>query len=127
MPLIKVHMRGGKTKEHKKAVLDGIHNALVSAFKIPEKDRKQLLTEYDAEHFDGGDENFTIVEIMAFEGRSKDAKRQLYKDTVANICGSTKLQPTDIFIIVNDIPKDNWGIRGGQMASEVNIGFKIDV
>jgi phenylpyruvate tautomerase PptA (4-oxalocrotonate tautomerase family) len=127
MPLIKVHMRDGKTKEHKKAVLDGIHNALVSAFKIPDKDRTQLLAEYDAEHFDGRDENYTVVEIVAFEGRSKDAKRQLYKEIVGNICGSTKLQPTDIFIIVNDIPKDNWGIRGGQMASEVNIGFKIDV
>lgn len=127
MPLIKVHMRDTKTKEHKKAVLDGIHSALVSAFKIPEKDRTQLLTEYDAEHFDGRDENYTIVEIMAFEGRSKDAKRQLYKEIVENVCNTTKLQPTDIFIIVNDIPKDNWGIRGGQMASEVNIGFKIDV
>ena len=38
-----------------------------------------------------------------------------------------KLQSVDIFIIVNDASKDNWGIRGGQMASEVNIGFKIDV
>lgn len=127
MPLIKVHIRDGKTKEHKKALLDGIHNALVSAFKIPEKDRTMLLTEYDAEHFDGRDENFTIVEITAFAGRSKDAKRQLYKEIVENVTKTTALNPTDIFIIVNDIPKDNWGIRGGQMASEVDLGFKIDV
>ena len=127
MPLIKVHMRDGKTKEHKKAVLDGVYNALVSAFKISEKDRTQLLTEYDAEHFDGRDENYTIVEIMVFEGRSKDAKKRLYKEIVESVCNTTKLQPTDICIIVNDIPKDNWGIRGGQMASEVDFGFKIDV
>ena len=127
MPLIKVHIRDGKTKDHKKAVLDGIHKALVSAFEIPEKDRTMLLTEYAAEHFDGRDENFTIVEIMAFAGRSKDAKKQLYKEIVDNVSQTTTLNPTDIFIIVNDIPQDNWGIRGGQMASDVNLGFKTDI
>ena len=127
MPLIKVHIRDGKTKDHKKAVLDGIHKALVSAFEIPEKDRTMLLTEYAAEHFDGRDVNFTIVEIMAFAGRSKDAKKQLYKEIVDNVSQTTTLNPTDIFIIVNDIPQDNWGIRGGQMASDVNLGFKTDI
>ena len=33
----------------------------------------------------------------------------------------------DIFIVLNDIPLDNWGIRGGVPASEVDIGFKVDV
>ena len=127
MPLVKIHMREGKTDAHKQAVKDGVHKALVSAFKIPERDRTILLNEYDAMHFDGRDENFTIVEVVAFAGRSKEAKKQLYKEIVANICGATKLQPADIFIIVNDIPKDNWGIRGGQMASDVDLGFKIDV
>ncbi len=127
MPLIKIHMRDGKEKQHKRALLDGVHQALVSAFKIPKNDRTILLTEYDAEHFDGRDENFTIVEVIAFAGRTKDAKRELYKKIVENVCKTTKLAPTDIFIIINDIPKDNWGIRGGQMASEVDIGFKTDV
>ncbi len=128
MPLVKVHMRGGKSKEHKKVVLDGVHLALMSAFKIPVNDRILLLSEYDAEHFDGRDENFTIVEILAYSGRTKDMKKQLYRDIVKNLCKSaTNLQPTDIFIILNDIPKENWGIRGGLMASEVDMGFKPDV
>jgi 4-oxalocrotonate tautomerase family enzyme len=127
MPLIKIHMRDGKGKEHKKAVLDGVHKALVSAFKIPVNDRTMLLSEYDTEHFDGRDENFTIVEIMAFSGRTKDAKKELYRKIVENVCKGTKLAAADIFIIINDIPKDNWGIRGGLMASEVDLGFKVDV
>lgn len=122
MPLIKIHMRDGKTKEQRKAIMDGAHAALVSAYKIPVNDRTILLSEYDADHFDGRDENFTIVEILAYSGRTKDIKRDLYKKVVENLCKGSKLVPTDIFVVVNDIPKDNWGIRGGLMASEVDLG-----
>jgi hypothetical protein len=30
-------------------------------------------------------------------------------------------------IILLEPPMDNWGIRGGKPASEVDLGFKIDV
>ena len=49
-------------------------------------------------------------------------KRDLFKKIVENVCKGSKLVPTDIFVVVNDIPKDNWGIRGGLMASEVDLG-----
>jgi 4-oxalocrotonate tautomerase family enzyme len=127
MPLVKIHMRDGKDKEHKKAVLDGVHKALVSAFKIPVNDRTLLLSEYDADHFDGRDINFTIVEIIAFSGRTKEMKKDLYQKIVENVSKTTKLVPTDIFIVINDIPKENWGIRGGQMASEMDLGMNPEV
>ena len=38
-PLIKIEIRKGKSAEYKKAILDGVHKALVDAFKIPENDR----------------------------------------------------------------------------------------
>jgi PBP1b-binding outer membrane lipoprotein LpoB len=34
---------------------------------------------------------------------------------------------TDVLIVINEPPLKNWGISGGKPASEVNIGFKIDV
>ena len=126
MPLVKIHMRDGKDKEHKKAVLDGVHKALVSAFRIPVNDRTLLLYEYDADHFDGRDLNFTIVEISAFSGRTKDMKKSLYQKIVENVSKTTNLQPTDIFIVLHDVPKDNWGIRGGQMASAVDLGVTVE-
>jgi phenylpyruvate tautomerase PptA (4-oxalocrotonate tautomerase family) len=33
----------------------------------------------------------------------------------------------DIKIILLEVPLQNWGIRGGVPASEIDIGFKIDV
>ena len=33
--------------------------------------------------------------------------------------------PTDVFVVLHEPPMDNWGIRGGQMASEVDLGFEV--
>ncbi|HCS20286.1 MAG TPA: hypothetical protein DIW47_06940 [Bacteroidetes bacterium] len=33
----------------------------------------------------------------------------------------------DITIVVYELPMENWGIRGGKPANEVNLGFKVDV
>jgi hypothetical protein len=45
MQLVKVEIFKGKTKEYKEALLDGIHDALLTAFKIPMDDRTQRLYE----------------------------------------------------------------------------------
>jgi hypothetical protein len=29
--------------------------------------------------------------------------------------------------VLNEVPLENWGIRGGQPASEVDLGFKVNV
>jgi len=47
MPLVKIEIRKGKPVEYKKALLDGIHDALVQTIKIPEHDRFQRLYELD--------------------------------------------------------------------------------
>ena len=52
MPLVKVEIFSGKTKDYKKALLDSIHSALVEAFKIPEYDRMQRLYELDKDNFE---------------------------------------------------------------------------
>jgi phenylpyruvate tautomerase PptA (4-oxalocrotonate tautomerase family) len=30
-------------------------------------------------------------------------------------------------ILLREIPKENWGIRGGQAGCEVELGFKVEV
>ena len=74
----------------------------------------------------GKTENYTFVEITLFPGRSLDAKRTLYRSIVRRF-GEFGIAPSDIFIVLNEPPLDNWGIRGGVPASEVDLGFKLDV
>lgn len=130
MPLVKVEIINGKSAEYKKAVLDGIHSALVEAFKIPDDDRMQRLYELDKENFETAPtktDQFTLIEITAFKGRSLEAKKCLYTSIVDNLAKEPGISGTDITIVIHEPSLENWGIWGGKPASEVNLGFKIDV
>lgn len=74
----------------------------------------------------GISEKYTFVEITAFPGRSSRAKRSLYQAIVHRL-GPLGIPPNDILIIVVEPPMENWGIRGGHPASEVDLGYKTDV
>ena len=130
MPIIRIEIIAGKSAEYKKAVLDGVHNALMEAFRIPDTDRIQIITEHLPEDFERKSEHsdrFTLIEISAFAGRSIDAKRRLYTAIVNNLKTNPGIESSDVFILVNEQPLDNWGVRGGKPASEIDFGFKIDV
>ena len=130
MPLVRITIRSGQSAAYKKELLDGIHKALIQAFKIPEHDRYQILHELGPEHFEtppAKTEKVTMIEITAFKGRSNEAKKQLYQVMVENLAKNPGINGEDIMIIIHEPPLENWGIRGGKPASEVQLGFKVDV
>ncbi|MGC7845691.1 tautomerase family protein [Desulforudis sp. 1088] len=130
MPLVRIEMRAGKPAAYKKAVLDGVHEALVQAIKIPDHDRNQRLYELDADHFEISptkSENAVIIEIVMFKGRSAEAKKRLFQAVVANLGKNPGIDGNDIIIVLHEPPLENWGIRGGKPANEVNLGFNIKV
>lgn len=129
MPLVKVEILEGKSKEYKRALLDGIHKALVDTIKIPNQDRRQRLYELCSDCFEheGRGEDYTIVEITMFRGRSAEAKKALFRSLVNNLTRNPGIPENDITIVINDPSLENWGIRGGIPASEVDLGFDINV
>jgi phenylpyruvate tautomerase PptA (4-oxalocrotonate tautomerase family) len=129
MPIVTISMLKGKSKEEKKQILAAVHDALVAAFKIPEWDRTQKIIEFDKENFEipeGKTERYTVIEIAVFPGRSREAKKELYRSIVEKL-SKPGIPATDVFILLNEQPLDNWGIRGGKMASDVLLGYKLDV
>ena len=130
MPLVKISLRKGRSPEYKQAILDGVHAALVEAFRIPDLDRNQRLYELDPEHFEFPEKHsdrFAVVEIVAFPGRSTEAKKNLYAAIVRNLERSPGIPGNDVLIIIYEPPMGNWGIRGGKPANEVDLGFRVDV
>jgi len=130
MPLAKISLRTGRNPGYKKAILDGVHAALVEAFLIPDADRHQSLQEFDPDCFEippANSDRYVVIEIIAFQGRSFEAKKKLYAAIVRNLHISPGIPKDDILIILQETPTENWGIHGGRPANEVNLGFKIDV
>ncbi len=129
MPLVTITIIEGKTKEFKKLILDAVHKSLVAAFKIPDHDRNQRIIEIrptNLEYPVGKTENFVTIEMTVYPGRSLQAKKALYEEIVSRL-QELEIQGDDVLIVLNEPPLENWGIRGGYPASEVDIGFKINV
>ena len=111
------------------ALIEAVYEAQREALGVPEDDRQIRYLEYPPERFavpPEKTENYTVVEISLFPGRSLDAKRALYASIVRRF-GELGIAPADVFIVVHEPPLDNWGIRGGQPASEVDLGFTLDI
>jgi phenylpyruvate tautomerase PptA (4-oxalocrotonate tautomerase family) len=122
-------MMEGRTAQEKHAVADAVHNALVAAFKVSPEDKNIRMEEYKRENYilsAGKSDRYVLVEITAFTGRTVEAKRLLYKGIVERL-GSLGIEPKDVFITLYEEPMDNWGIRGGYPACDLDLGFKTKV
>jgi phenylpyruvate tautomerase PptA (4-oxalocrotonate tautomerase family) len=129
MPLAKIEVRRSWPPEQVQAIIEAIYLAQRDALQLPPHDRQIRYVEHRPEHFyvpPGRTENYTLVEITLFAGRSVDTKRTLYQAIVKNL-GALGIAPEDVFIVLNEVALENWGIRGGVPASEVALGFKVDI
>ncbi len=129
MPVTRIEVKRSWNPEQVQAIIEAIYLAQREALQLPAHDRQIRYVEHSPERFHappGKTDNYTLVEISLFAGRSIEAKRALYRAVVSNL-GAIGIEPADIFIVLHEIPLENWGIRGGVPASEVDLGFKVDV
>jgi phenylpyruvate tautomerase PptA (4-oxalocrotonate tautomerase family) len=129
MPSTLISIRRAWPVVQRRAIIEAVHQALVEALKIPAEDRCLRLQQLPADDFDvapGQTRDFTLVEIDLFAGRSPAAKKALYQAIVRNL-GKLGIAPGDVKILLRESPPQDWGIRGGVPASEVQLGFKVDV
>jgi len=131
MPCTLIEVRARYTPEQEVALIDAVHAALQQAFSIPAKDKTVRLVVHEPHRFAcppdrAKPEAFTLVTIDAILGRSLDAKRQLYRGIVESLA-PLGIPPDHVMIVLHEAPRENWGIRGGQAACDVDLGFKVDV
>jgi phenylpyruvate tautomerase PptA (4-oxalocrotonate tautomerase family) len=129
MPLAKIEVRKSRPPQQVQALIEAIYLAQRDALRVPAHDRQIRYIEHRPEHFHippGKTENYTLVEITLFAGRSIEIKRALYQAIVKNL-GTLGIAPDDIFIVLHEVALENWGIRGGVPASEVDLGFKVNI
>jgi phenylpyruvate tautomerase PptA (4-oxalocrotonate tautomerase family) len=129
MPLAKIEVRKIWPPAQVQAIIEAIYDAQRESLQLPAHDRQIRFIEHRPEHFHippGKSENFTLVEITLFAGRGIEAKRALYRAIVNNL-GVLGIAPDDVFIVLNEVALENWGIRGGVPASEVELGFKVNL
>jgi len=129
MPIARIETRKEWSREEKDRLIEALHESMVACLKIPEPDRFVRFVRHDPEDFvvpECCSENYVLIEISLFSGRSLDAKRALYQTLVSKL-SQLGVPPNDIRIVLYEVPRDNWGIRGGVPASEVELSYKVEV
>lgn len=129
MPDILVEVRGSWLDGKQTAFLEAVHQAVVQALATPSDEPLARLIEHSATNYlvpHAAGERFTRIEIILFKGRSLEAKRNLYQALVRNL-GPFGVPPTDVKVVLIEIPSENVGFRGGQAACDVDLGYALQI
>ena len=104
MPLAKIEVRKSRPASEIEEMIEAVYQAQREALKVPEGDRQIRYIEHKPEHFavpPDKTENYTLVEITLFPGRTVDAKRRLYQSIVKRF-GRFGIAPGDVFIVLQE-------------------------
>ena len=125
MPFVKIEVKKGHTREYNKTLLKSVHEGLVKSLSIPDDDLFQRLYEIDKDYFELNDyktDKFTLIELTFLPGRSKGMKRNAIQEITRLLEERLGITSSDVYIIINEPPLDNWGIRGNQ-ASDMGLEY----
>ncbi len=117
MPLVRIEMIKGQSREYKKTLLGCVHEGLMESVGIEDWDRFQRIIEIDPEDFEtapGKTDKFMIIDITMFPGRSKEQKKALIETITQKLGDRLSIEPTDVFIVLNEPSNENWGPGGKQ-------------
>jgi phenylpyruvate tautomerase PptA (4-oxalocrotonate tautomerase family) len=128
MPLVTISMLKKWSNNEKQIISDSIHMSLVEAFKIPNDDYNHRILEIEKCNFyfpENKTENYMIIEMTIFPGRSINAKKQLYQEISVRL-SKIGINENDILVVLNEPIMENWGIRG-KPGNEIELGFNLKV
>jgi phenylpyruvate tautomerase PptA (4-oxalocrotonate tautomerase family) len=129
MPNAAIEVRRQYSRDEEVAIINAVHAAMIEGLKIPVWDKTIRLIVHEPHRFatppDIGD-RYTLVNIDLFTGRSIEAKKALYRALVKNL-EPFGIPPNHVKVCLREIPRENWGIRGGFAASELELGYEVNV
>jgi phenylpyruvate tautomerase PptA (4-oxalocrotonate tautomerase family) len=121
MPLVRIELRQGTSPEYRRAIADGVHQAMIDALAIPPDDRFQVISEYSAENliYDPQylgikrSDRVVFVQITLSAGRKPGQKRALYKRIAELLAKSPGVRPEDVVINLVQVTWEDWSFGNG--------------
>jgi 4-oxalocrotonate tautomerase len=53
-----------------------------------------------------------IVRVEMWAGRDKETKHKLIENLTKTVCDTVKCPPEAVIVVIDDVPKENWGQAG---------------
>lgn len=124
MPFMHTLVRAGTTPDRKRAIVMGIHDALVAAIGMPQDELFNRVSEYAPGDFFydrrfnaiARSDDLVVVEITMRRGRSDAMKRDTYAAIAANLERDAAVSPRDVFIFIHENDYSDWSVGNGKFA-----------
>lgn len=121
MPLLYVDLIEGRTPSEVRALLDAIHDTVVEAFGVPQRDRYQVVRTHPAHETVALDTGLGIdrtpalvIGHMVSRRRPRELKQKFYgllASVLAERCG---LDPADLIVSVTENQDEDWSFGHGR-------------
>ncbi|WP_108682932.1 tautomerase family protein [Methyloceanibacter sp. wino2] len=121
MPLLRFDLIEGRTDDEIQTLLDAAHRAMLAAFKVPERDRYQIVQEHkrgrmivedtglDIERTD----KVVVVQVIS-RPRTREKKEDFYRllcEELERACG---IAPSDVMVSIVENTDDDWSFGLGR-------------
>ena len=121
MPLVHVYMLKGREADEIRHTLDAIHRVVVSTFRVPLRDRYQIVHERDPSHFiveDTGlgisrSEKVLLIQIIS-RARTQQAKVEFYRAVCEALQDSCGVGSDDAMVTFTTNDDEDWSFGGGR-------------
>ena len=127
MPQIRIELEKGNTREFIVLLIETTMECVQDILKLPNSDRNIRVMEYENGMFFTKAPYRILIEISMFSGRTNETKKKLFQKIVTELSSELGLKKEEIFILINEQAKENWGIRGGIPANEIDLGFNVEI
>jgi len=129
MANIKIFGNNATIRAKRDAISTAIHASVMEALSYPPDKKFHRFIGLEPDNFiypDDRSDQYIIIEISMFEGRSVEAKKQLIRLLFDNLGEQADISKQDIEITIFETPKENWGIRGVP-GDELALNYKVEI
>ena len=122
MPLVRIDVVAQRRSAPQLRELQNtVHDAIVSSFSVPERDRYQILQQHDAEHLVVEDTGLgfertkdVVVLQITSRPRPRDQKQAFYADVAHQLEKRCGLAPSDLMVSFTENTDADWSFGFGR-------------
>lgn len=127
MAQVKIYGNRSVWGERRAEVSDAVHAAVVGAWRLPADKRfHRFVLLADGDLVVPRSDAYLMIEIVAFTGRSREAKRELIRRMYDDVAPALGLDAADLELVVLEAPAESWGIRG-RSGDELALNYTVEV
>jgi phenylpyruvate tautomerase PptA (4-oxalocrotonate tautomerase family) len=121
MPLLRIDVIQGRSEAELKELLDAVHSATLAAFKVPERDRYQIVHEHPAAEMKIEDtglgiprtERVVMVQVTT-RPRSRAEKQNFYELLCKELLQRCAVKASDVVVSITQNADEDWSFGYGR-------------